>query len=92
MMIGCALNMAAIDGCTHDDIEKIIMYLMGEVDTWCRIKAREINPKTGRSELEENMKQKINEVWPYGYGEVPGPTEHDSRNGFLSQGKEITIQ
>ncbi len=92
MMIGCALNMAAIDGCKHDNIEKITMYLMGEVDTWCRIKAREINPKTGRSELEEKMKQKINEVWPYGYGEVPGPTEHDSRNGFLTQGKAITIQ
>ncbi len=92
MMVGCALNLAAIDGCKPDDIEKITMYLMGEVDTWCRIKSHEINPKTGRSELQEKMRQKINEVWPYGYGEVHGPTDHDSMNGFISQGKATTIQ
>ncbi|SHH98993.1 hypothetical protein [Desulfofustis glycolicus] len=92
MMVGCAMNLAAIDGCQYDNIEKITMYLMGEVDTWCRTKAREINPKTGRSELQEKMKTKINEVWPYGYGEIPGPSEHDSVNGFLSQGKTIDYQ
>ncbi|MCB2216118.1 hypothetical protein [Desulfofustis glycolicus] len=92
MMVGCAMNMAAIDGCKYDNIDQITMYLMGEVDTWCRTKAREINPKTGRSELQEKMKTKINEVWPYGYGEIPGPSEYDSMNGFFSHGKEITIQ
>lgn len=92
MMVGCAMNMAAIDGCKYDNIDQITMYLMGEVDTWCRTKAREINPKTGRSELQEKMKTKINEVWPYGYGEIPGPSEHDSMHGFLSQGKTINYQ
>ncbi len=76
-MFGCAMNVAAIDLCPSDDVDKIIDTLMAEVDTWCRKKAQKINSKTGKSELEMKMKQKINEVWPYGYTEVHGPMEAD---------------
>ncbi len=76
-MVGCALNVAAIHGCKHNDIDQITTYLMGEVDTWCRMKSQKKDPKTGLTELQEKMKQKYNEVWPYGFGEVHGYTQHD---------------
>lgn len=92
MMVGCAMNLAAIHGCSHERIDQITMYLMGEVDTWCRTKAHEINPKTGRSELQEKMKTKINEVWPYGYTEVYGSSAGDRDRGYLTQGKTAAVQ
>ncbi len=78
-MIGCALNVAVIDGCKPHDIDQITTFLMGEVDTWCRKKAKKINPKTGLSELQERMKKKFNEVWPYGYHDVKGTFYQDIR-------------
>lgn len=82
-MIGCALNVAAIDLCKWNDVDQITNFLMGEIDTWCRIKAKNKNPKTGLTELQEKMKQKINECWPYGYCEVHGPTERDAERGYI---------
>ncbi len=84
MMIGCAMNLAAIDLCRFDNIDQITNYLMAEVDTWCRRKSKRSNPKTGLTELQEKMKQKINEVWPYGYGEVHGPLERDAERGTIN--------
>jgi hypothetical protein len=84
MMIGCAMNLAAIDLCKFDNTDQITNYLMAEVDTWCRRKSQKIDPKTGLTELQEKMKQKINEVWPYGYCEVHGPTERDAERGSIN--------
>lgn len=84
VMIGCALNVAAIKGCDHRDIDLIKVALHQEVEEWCDIKAKKINDKTGLSELQEKMKIKVNEVWPYGYGEVHGPTQGDAERGYIT--------
>ena len=76
-MGGCALNVAAILGCSPDNVAQITSALTREIEEWCLLKARKIDPKTGTNELQEKMKQKINEVWPYGYCEVHGYTQHD---------------
>ena len=84
MMIGCAMNLAAIDGCRYNDIGQITSFLMGEVDTYCRRKSKIIDKRTGRSELQEKMKQKINEVWPYGFDEVShGPIQEHAERGYI---------
>ena len=83
VMIGCALNVAAIDGCDHRDIELIKETVLREVEDWCDTKSKIINQKTGLCELQERMKKKVNEVWPYGYGEVHGPTRIDAECGFV---------
>lgn len=83
-MIGCALNVATIGGCKSDDTEMIIAFLQGEIDRWCHKKATKIDKKSGKNELQLKMEEKFNEVWPYGYREVHGPTLEDSENGFIS--------
>ena len=71
------MNVAAILGCSPDNVAQITSALTREIEEWCLLKARKIDPKTGTNELQEKMKQKINEVWPYGYCEVHGYTQHD---------------
>lgn len=84
VMGGCALNLAAIGGIEANDTEAIKVFLSDFIEEWCEQKSKNINEKTGKNELQEKMQQKINEVWPYGFGEVHGPTEFDAERGYLS--------
>ena len=66
-MVGCALNLAAIERCPLD-IDAITEYLQREVAEWCRRKIEELD-KDGNPVLLEKMKKKINECWPHGMDE-----------------------
>jgi len=84
MMGGCALNIAAIRMKNSDNVEEIIAVLTSEIEEWARALANKRNKRNGRPELLERMEMKVNEVWPYGPGEVHGPTAQDAANGFIS--------
>ncbi|BCO08813.1 hypothetical protein GF1_11890 [Desulfolithobacter dissulfuricans] len=71
MMVGCALNIAAIDRC-KPTIDHITTHLQAVIDTWCRIKSHETD-KRGQSVLIAKYNQKVLECWPHGFGEVHGP-------------------
>jgi len=57
--------------------EEIIAVMTAEIEEWARALDKQKNNRTGRSELQEKMETKINEVWPYGPGEVHGPLSDD---------------
>ncbi|MCI5219147.1 MAG: hypothetical protein D3914_08150 [Candidatus Electrothrix sp. LOE2] len=63
-MVGCALNLAAIERCPLD-IDSIVDHLQIEVEQWCRRKIQELD-KDGKPVLLEKMKKKLNECWPHG--------------------------
>ncbi|WP_143170639.1 hypothetical protein [Desulfopila aestuarii] len=91
MMGGCALNIAAIRMVNSQNTEEIIAVMTAEIEEWARALDKQKNQRTGRSELQEKMETKINEVWPYGPGEVHGPTARDTGFGLHAQCKEFHI-
>lgn len=83
MLAGVALNLAAIHGYTGDDHARISIWCQEAIASALDTKAQKLNQKTGKSELQLNMERKVNEVWPYGFGEVHGPTTIDAEEGLI---------
>lgn len=73
MMGGCALNIASILKCDPNNVGLIITTLSEVIEKWCKQKAKIIDKRTGQNELITKMRQKHNEIWPYGFTEVHGP-------------------
>lgn len=84
MLVGVALNLAAIHGYTGDNHDHISIWCQEAIASALAIKAKKIDEKTGKSELQTRMEQKVNEVWPYGFCEVHGPTAIDAEHGYLT--------
>ncbi len=68
MMAGCALNIGAIRMVNSQNTEEIIAVITTEIGEEAKTLDKQENKQTGRSELQEKMEVKINEVWPYGHG------------------------
>lgn len=84
MLAGVALNLAAIHGYTGNDHDRISVWCQESISGILATKAAKIVDKeTGKSELQARMEQKVNEVWPYGFCEVHGPTATDAEQGQL---------
>jgi hypothetical protein len=64
-LVGCALNLAAIGRCP-ENVDDLIGFVKDEVADWCRVKALEIDPRTGRSVLLAKLQRKKAEIWPHG--------------------------
>ena len=88
-MVGCAINIAAINRYPADTVDNIRGAVHFAIEEWFRRKGNEINKKTGRPVLLEKMEKTTNDVWPYGYGEVHGYTQRDIESGFLTEVNEI---
>lgn len=82
MLAGVALNLAAINGYTGDDHARISIWCQEALASALDDKSKKID-KEGRSDLQRRMEQKVNEVWPYGFCEVHGPTTTDAEQGVI---------
>ncbi|MDR2548739.1 MAG: hypothetical protein LBD10_00805 [Desulfobulbus sp.] len=82
MLVGVALNLAAIHGYTGNSHDRISIWCQEAIASALDTKAKKIDKDTGKSELQARMEQKVNEVWPYGFGEVHGPNAIDAERGY----------
>ncbi|ADW16582.1 hypothetical protein Despr_0400 [Desulfobulbus propionicus DSM 2032] len=83
MLAGVALNLAAINGYTGNDHDVISIWCQEAISSILSTKAQKVDPKTGKSDLQVRMEQKVNEVWPYGFSEIHGPTMNDAEQGVI---------
>lgn len=64
-LVGCALNIAAIERCGNS-IDEVIRVVTSEIADWIRVKGLEPDPRTGEPVLLAKLKRKRGEIWPHG--------------------------
>lgn len=64
-LVGCALNIAAIERCGNS-VDEVIRVVTSEIADWIRVKGLEPDPRTGEPVLLAKLKRKRGEIWPHG--------------------------